>query len=65
MIKKEVITPVLVADKWKVIQNKKDLFQYGKEIHLGVDYSTGKARQDKAEYYIEIDEIIEDLSEVE
>lgn len=28
----------------------------GDEIELGIDYSTGEAREDKPEYYEEIDE---------
>ena len=59
----------ITAKEGKVFQRIIDGIIFGKEIHLGVDYSTGEAREDKAEYYIEIDEpIIEedtDLSEVE
>lgn len=29
---------------------------FGNEIYLGIDYSTGIAREDKAEYYEEIKE---------
>ena len=29
---------------------------FGNEIHLGIDYSTGEPREDKREYYEEIEE---------
>ena len=28
-----------------------DGFEMGEEIYLGIDYSTGEAREDKPEYY--------------
>ena len=31
-----------------------DGFMMGEIIHLGIDYSTGEPREDKAEYYEEI-----------
>ncbi len=33
---------------------------FGKEIYLGIDYSTGVAREDKESYYEEIEELIID-----
>ena len=30
-----------------------DGFEMGEEIYLGIDYSTGEAREDKPEYYRE------------
>ena len=38
---------------------------FGKEIYLGVDYSTGTARPDKAEYYEEIEAPVEELTQDE
>ena len=62
----------ITAKEGKVFKRIYDEMIFGKEIYLGVDYSTGKPRQDKVEYYTEVDEpIIEgipkgtDLSEVE
>ena len=31
-----------------------DGFEMGKEIYLGIDYSTGEPREDKPEYYEEV-----------
>ena len=63
---------IITAKEGKVFKRIHDGMIFGKEIHLGIDYSTGKPRQDKVEYYTEVDEpIIEgipedtDLSEVE
>ena len=62
----------ITAKEGKVFKRIIDGIIFGNEIYLGVDYSTGVARPDKVEYYIEVDEpIIEgilegtDLSEVE
>jgi hypothetical protein len=40
-----------------VFKRKHDGFIMGNEIVLGVDYSTGEARQDKEEYYEQIPEV--------
>ncbi len=44
---------VLLADEGKDLIRIIDEFNFGDKIYLGVDWSTGKARQDKAEYYRE------------
>lgn len=48
-------TTVIRADAGKVFKRKHDDFIMGDEIFLGIDYSTGTARQDLPEYYEEID----------
>ena len=48
----------ITAKEGKVFKRIIDGIIFGNEIYLGVDYSTGKPRQDKVEYYIEIDEPI-------
>jgi len=54
----------ITAKEGKVFQRIIDGLIFGSEIHLGVDYSTGVARPDKSEYYIEVDEI-EDIETLE
>ena len=46
----------ITAKEGKVFRRIIDWLIFGSEIYLGVDYSTGEAREDKAEYYEEIDE---------
>lgn len=46
----------ITAQQGKVFRRIIDGLIFGNEIYLGVDYSTGEAREDKAEYYEEIDE---------
>ena len=46
----------ITAQQGKVFRRIIDGLMFGSEIYLGVDYSTGEARPDKAEYYEEIDE---------
>ena len=46
----------LTAQQGKVFRRIIDGLIFGSEIYLGVDYSTGQPREDKAEYYEEIDE---------
>ena len=41
----------IIAKEGYVFQRKHDGMIFGNEIYLGIDYSTGTARQDKAEYY--------------
>jgi len=53
----------ITAKEGKVFQRIHDNFIFGNEIYLGIDYSTGVAREDKVEYYQEIDEVIEDVGE--
>jgi len=55
----------ITAKEGKVFKRIYDEMIFGKEIYLGVDYSTGKPRQDKVEYYTEVDEIIEDIETLE
>ena len=47
------------AQTGKVFRRIHDGFVMGNEIYLGIDYSTGEPREDKPEYYEEIDELIE------
>lgn len=46
----------ITAQEGKVFRRIIDGLIFGNEIYLGVDYSTGEAREDKSEYYEEIDE---------
>ena len=46
----------ITATQGKVFRRIIDGLIFGKEICLGVDYSTGQPREDKAECYEEIDE---------
>ena len=45
---------IITAKEGYVFQRKHDGMIFGNEIYLGIDYSTGIARQDIAEYYEEI-----------
>lgn len=49
----------ITAKTGKVFRRIHDGFVMGNEIYLGIDYSTGEPREDKPEYYEEIDEPIE------
>ena len=49
---------VIVADEGKTFIRKNDNFDMGKEVILGIDYSTGKEREDKEEYYDEVIDFI-------
>ena len=49
----------ITARPGKAYRRIHDGFLMGTEIHLGVDFSTGAPREDKPEYYEEIDELIE------
>ena len=51
---------VIIAEDEKSIQRIHDNFLMGDEVVLGVDYSTGKPREDKPEYYTEIDKVYPD-----
>lgn len=46
----------ITAEEGKVFRRKIDGLIFGNEIYLGVDYSTGQPREDKEEYYEQIDE---------
>ena len=48
----------LVADEGKTFVRKHDSLEMGDEIILGVDHSLGEAREDKAEYYEEVEKIV-------
>ena len=50
----------ITATQGKVFRRIIDGLIFGNEIYLGVDYSTGQPREDKSEYYEEIDEPIND-----
>jgi len=50
---------IITAQNNKVFKRIHDGVIFGKEIYLGFDYSTGEKRQDKEEYYEQIDEPIE------
>jgi hypothetical protein len=49
---------IIKAENGKVFRRIHDGFIMGEEIALGIDYSTGQPREDKEEYYeqIEIEE---------
>lgn len=47
----------ITADTGKVFKRKLDGLVFGNEIYLGIDYSTGTPREDKAEYYEQIEEL--------
>lgn len=49
----------ITAQPGKAFSRIHDGFMMGNEIYLGVDYSTGTPREDRSEYYEEIDEPIE------
>lgn len=44
---------VITTDEGKIFVRKHDGFVMGNDIFLGIDYSTGDPREDKAEYYTE------------
>jgi len=54
------MTQIITAQEGKVYRRIHDDFIMGRVIHLGYDYSTGVQREDKPEYYEEIDEPIAD-----
>lgn len=45
----------ITASEGKTFKRIHDGVLMGTEIYLGIDYSTGVAREDKEEYYEEID----------
>ena len=49
---------VITAEEGMVFQRIHDNMIFGNEIHLGFDYSTGVKRQDKSEYYRQIEQPI-------
>jgi hypothetical protein len=48
----------IIASEGKVFRRKLDGMLFGKEIHLGYDYSLGFKRLDRPEFYEEVDEEI-------
>jgi hypothetical protein len=44
----------IIAEEGMVFQRIHDSMMFGNEIYLGIDYSTGTAREDKAEYYEQV-----------
>ena len=45
----------ITAEKGKVFRRIVDGLIFGNEIYLGIDYSTGEAREDLPEYYEEVE----------
>lgn len=54
----------ITAKEGYVFRRIIDNMIFGNEIYLGIDYSTGEARPDKAEYYEEILQPIEQNLEI-
>lgn len=50
---------IIIASQGKIFRRIHDEFIFSNEIHLGIDFSTGKPRIDLAEYYEEVEDIIE------
>jgi len=46
----------ITAETGMVFQRIHDGMMFGNEIYLGIDYSTGTAREDKPEYYEQVPE---------
>lgn len=46
---------VIKAEEGKIYRRKHDQMLFGDTIYLGIDYSTGVAREDLEEYYEQID----------
>ena len=54
----------IIAKEGMVFQRIHDGMIFGNEIYLGMDYSTGEKRQDKSEYYRQIEQpIVENIEE--
>ena len=49
----------ITAKQGYVFRRIHDGMIFGSEIYLGIDYSTGTAREDKEEYYEQIEKPIE------
>ena len=47
----------IIATEGYTFRRIHDGFIMGETIHLGIDYSTGEPREDKAEYYEEVAKI--------
>lgn len=47
----------ITAKEGYIFRRKIDGVNFGSEINLGIDYSTGEAREDKHEFYEEVEEI--------
>jgi hypothetical protein len=45
----------ITADEGMIFRRIHDCFEMGNEIALGIDYSTGEAREDLPEYYEEFE----------
>ena len=54
----------ITAQTGKVFRRIHDGMVFGNEIYLGIDYSTGEAREDKEEFYEEIDEPAVEIPEI-
>lgn len=46
---------VITASEGKIFQRVSDSFYMDNVICIGTDHSTGTPREDKSEYYIEVD----------
>jgi hypothetical protein len=53
---------IIEAEEGYVFKRLHDGFIMGKTIHLGIDHSTGTPREDKAKYYAQIEEEVEELT---
>ncbi len=47
---------VIIAEPGKVFKRSHDSFIMGREIHLGLDFSTGESRVDQPYYYEQVDD---------
>lgn len=54
----------ITAKNGFIFKRKNDGIVFGNEIHLGVDYSTGTGREDKKEYYDEVEEVLTELEKL-
>jgi hypothetical protein len=53
----------ITADEGKIFRRKHDGFEMSTSIVLGVDYSTGTEREDKPEYYEQVDTPVQEEEE--
>jgi len=53
----------ITSSEGKVFRRIHDQFLMGDHIVLGYDYSTGVKREDKAEYYEEVDKPVEEITQ--
>ena len=53
----------ITASEGHIFRRIHDQFLMGDHIVLGYDYSTGEKREDKVEYYEEVNKPVEELTE--